>query len=96
MRQPSTLWIRENHEMAVKPNGNLCMIREQIIEDPVSGLTFQFIHKPGSDAPYRLVIFGNIPYGNREILFDVNGEEAGAGLALTESCPPTWIKKVSG
>jgi hypothetical protein len=80
--------------MALKPNGNICSIREQIIEDPVSGLTLQFIHKPGTDAPYRLYIFGNIPHGNREILFDRNGAEAGAGTALTESCRPGWLKQV--
>lgn len=80
--------------MALKPDGSVCSIREQIIEDPVSGLTLQFIHKPDTDAPFRLYIFGNLPYGNREILFDENGTEAGAGTALTDSCRPTWLKEV--
>ena len=82
--------------MALKPNGEVCSIREQIIEDPVSGLTLQFIHKPGTDAPFRLCIFGNIPCGNREILFDANGAEAGAGTALIDSCRPSWLKEVKG
>lgn len=80
--------------MALKPNGGLCAIREQIIEDPVSGLTFQFEMKPGSDAPVRLRIFGNLPFGNREILFDEDGKEAGAGTALVGSCRPSWLKQV--
>jgi len=82
--------------MALKPNGGVCSIREQIIDDPVSGLTLQFVHKPDSDAPFRLYIYGNLPHGNREILFDANGAEAGAGTALTESCRPSWLKRVKG
>jgi hypothetical protein len=81
--------------MTIKPHAGQFIIREQIIEDPVSGITFQFIHMPGSDAPYRLKIFGNIPHGNREILFDDEGKEAGAGIALSDSCPPSWIREVS-
>jgi hypothetical protein len=82
--------------MALKPDGALCSIREQIIEDPASGLTFQFVHAPNSSAPVRLRIFGDLPFGNREILFDKNGNEAGAGTALTDSCRPTWLREVKG
>ena len=81
--------------MALKPNGDMCAIREQIIEDPVSGLAFQFVSMPGSDAPVRLRIFGNLAYGNREILFDKNGDEAGAGTALSGSCRPSWLCEVA-
>ena len=81
--------------MAAKPNGGMCAIREQIIEDPVSGLTFQFVSMPGNDAPTRLRIFGNLPHGNREILFDKNGDEAGAGTALNGSCRPNWLREIS-
>lgn len=80
--------------MALKPNALVCAIKEQIIEDPVTGLVLQFEMKPGSDAPYRLRIFGDLPYGNREILFDKNGKEAGAGTLLSGSCRPTWIREV--
>ena len=81
--------------MTVKPNASNFMIKEQIINDPVSGLTFQFEHKPNSDAPYRLKIFGDLPYGNREILFDSNGNEAGAGTSLQSACSASWIREVN-
>ena len=82
--------------MAVKPSGRLCEIREQIIEDPVSGLTFQFLLVPDSDAPVRLRVFGALPHGNREFLFDHNGQEAGAGTAFSGTCRPSWLREVSG
>ncbi len=82
--------------MAVKPSGQLCGIREQIIEDPVSGLTFQFLLVPDSDAPVRLRVFGALPHGNREFLFDHNGQEAGAGTAFSGTCRPSWLREVSG
>jgi hypothetical protein len=82
--------------MAVKPNAGVCAIREQIIEDPVSGLTLQFVLAPDSTAPVRLIISGDLPFGNREILFDRNGVEAGAGTAVAGSCRPSWLKKVKG
>lgn len=81
--------------MAVKPNGGICSIREQIIEDRATGLTFQFELKPGTDAPVRLHIFGNeLPFGSREILFDATGAEAGSGTSLGGACRPTWLKEV--
>ncbi len=81
--------------MALKPNGGMWVIREQIIEDRASGLTLQFVHMPQSDAPYRLRIHGEgLPFGNREILFDENGVEAGAGTALVNSCRPSWLREV--
>ena len=80
--------------MPVKPTAKICEIMEQIIEDPVTGLIFQFELKPGSDAPIRLHIYGDLPYGNREVLFDKDGIEAGAGTSLRGSCKPSWVKEV--
>ena len=77
--------------MSVKPAAKTWTVREQVIEDPVSGLTFQFETKEGSDAPFRLRIYGDLPLGNREILFNAEGEEAGAGTALTGLCRATWL-----
>ncbi len=82
--------------MALKPYGGVCAIREQIIEDRATGLTFQFVHVPESDAPIRLLIFGDLSFGNREILFDKNGVEAGSGTLIAGSCRPSWLKEVSG
>ena len=78
--------------MALKPNGNLCSIREQIVEDVASGLILQF---ECHDGRPRLVIAGDsLPYGNREILFDDEGREAGAGTLLGEFRRPSWLKGV--
>ena len=80
--------------MQLKPDGQRWVVQEQIITDPVSELTIQFEVVPDPDAPYRLRIFGNVPFGNREFLFNVKGERSGAGTALTGSCHPTWLCEV--
>ncbi|HYD56293.1 MAG TPA: hypothetical protein VEB41_05255 [Burkholderiales bacterium] len=78
--------------MALKPNGALCAIREQIVEDPATGLVLQF---ECNDGRPRLVIAGDsLPFGNREILFDAEGREAGAGTLLGEFRRPSWLKGV--
>ena len=80
--------------MVAKPDGAKCAIREQIIEDPVSGLTLQFAFVPESDAPVRLRLFGPLRHGNREFLFDKEGNEAGAGTTISGSCRPSWLRTV--
>jgi hypothetical protein len=78
--------------MPVKPNGAQCTIKEQIIEDPASGLTLLFECENGRP---RLVIAGKLlPYGNREILFDQDGKEAGAGTLVGNFRRPSWLKEV--
>ena len=78
--------------MPVKPNGAMCAIREQIIEDEASGLVLQFECENGKS---RLVIAGKaLPFGNREILFDGEGREAAAGTLLGEFRRPSWLKPV--
>jgi len=78
--------------MPLKPNGALCRVREQIIEDSVSGLTLQF---ECNDGRLRLIIAGRpLTLGNREILFDEQGREAGAGTLVGEFRRPNWLKKV--
>lgn len=67
------------------------IVPEQILEDPASGLTFQFEVMPGdSDAPLRLRIFGDLPFGNREILFNRGGSKVGSGTLVSGRCKPTW------
>lgn len=78
--------------MPIKPNGTMCNVREQIIEDAASGLVLQF---ECNDGCMRLVIFGrSLPFGNREILFDAQGHEAGAGTLTGEFRRPSWLKGV--
>jgi hypothetical protein len=78
--------------MPLKPNGALCQIREQIIEDRASGLTLQFECDGGR---LRLVIAGeHMRVGNREILFDHQGREAGAGTLVGEFRKPSWLRSV--
>ena len=78
--------------MPLKPNGALCRVREQIIEDPASGLILQF---ECDDGRLRLVLAGrSMSVGNREILFDEQGREAGAGTLVGEFRRPNWLKKV--
>ena len=78
--------------MPIKPNGHMCGIREQIVEDPASGLTLQFECENGRA---RLVIAGKaLPFGNREILFDADGCEAAAGTLLGEFRRPSWLKRL--
>ena len=79
--------------MATKPNGGVCQIREQIIEDEVSGLTIQFELRDNGTT--KMTIYGNLPYGNREFIFDSNGEEGAAGVALSGSCRPSWLREVT-
>ena len=78
--------------MPIKPNGTLCSIKEQIVEDLASGLTLQFECENGKT---RLVIAGRaLPFGNREIIFDTEGREAAAGTLVGEFRRPSWLKEV--
>ncbi len=78
--------------MAIKTEAAPWAIPEQIIEDPASGLTFQFEVVPDTSAPLRLRIFGNLPFGNREILFNSAGKKVGTGTATTGLCRPAWLQ----
>ena len=53
--------------MALKPGAKDCVVKEQIIECFITGLTFQF-RSCGDDSPYGCIITiqgDNLPYGNR-------------------------------
>jgi hypothetical protein len=84
--------IQPRLKMPVKPNGALCAIKEQIVEDLASGLILQF---ECSNGHTRLVIAGRVlPFGNREIIFDSDGREAAAGTLVGEFRRPSWLKGV--
>ena len=78
--------------MPLKPNGALCSIREQIVEDLASGLTLMFDCHDGK--PRLVIAGGSLPFGNREILFDSDGKEAAARTLLGEFRRPSWLKSV--
>ena len=78
--------------MGMKQDGQTWTIKEQIIEDFASGLTLQFEVVPEDlEAPFRLKIFGDSPYGNREIMFGRDGKEAGLGIVLAGIGRPSWL-----
>ena len=67
----------------IKKNAKILKIKEQFINDPVTGLTLVFRVTPSGEA--RLHLLGDIlPFGNRDFQFDKQGYEAGAGTGL---CP---------
>jgi hypothetical protein len=66
--------------------------REQIVEDPASGLVFQFEVLPDGQFAFR--VFGDVPFGNREFVFDREGDEVFAGTALTGPNKPTWLCEI--
>lgn len=78
--------------MPIKPNGHLCSIREQIVEDAATGLILQFECEKDRT---RLVIAGAaLALGNREIIFDAEGKEASAGTLIGEYRRPSWLREV--
>ena len=91
-RKLTGIGVADISVMPLKPNGALCKVREQIIEDAASGLTLQF---ECDDGRLRLVLAGKaLTLGNREILFDHEGREAGAGTLVGEFRRPSWLKGV--
>ena len=67
--------------MMLKPNAQTARIKEQFINDEVTGLLLIF--RVTSSGEARLQLQGDIlPYGNRDFQFDMNGELAGTGTGL--------------
>ena len=74
--------------MVVRVNAHKWGILEQIVFDLPSGLTLQFEVMP--DGTQRLrIIAEHLPFGNREIIFNVEGYEAGGGTYVGNACP-SW------
>jgi len=68
-------------------------ISEQIVEDPVSGLTLQF--ECLRNGEFAINIYGELPLGNRTLIFNEDGELAGTGTAMSGPCRATWIKSAT-
>ena len=75
--------------MPLKPNARPWTIQEQIIEDAVTGLTLQFEVVP--DGTCRLRIYGDLPFGNRDLAFDAEGKMTGTGTAVAGLCRAAWL-----
>lgn len=78
--------------MAIKPHAESISLKEQIIEDPASGLTLQL--KKSDDGTARILIFGDLPYGNREFIFDEQGALGATGTCMVSDCRATWFEDV--
>ncbi|MBA7578993.1 hypothetical protein ES708_20859 [subsurface metagenome] len=62
----------------LKPDAKTLHIKEQIIDDLVTGITLIFQATPSGEA--RLHLLGDaLPLGNRDFQFDVNGKLVGTG-----------------
>jgi hypothetical protein len=81
--------------MAEKPDGHHFAIKEQIFDDPVTGISFQFFAVPDDlRAPFRFRVFGNVSYVDHEFVFDRNGVIRGRETVLVRRSRPTWLKEV--
>ena len=79
--------------MAIRPDGQDWTIKEQIIEDPVTGLTFQFERLPSGRM--MLHLFGkSLQFGNRHFVFAEDGTEAGSGVYVAGLCKPGWLTEI--
>lgn len=66
------------------PNAKTVKIKEQIINDDVTGLMLVFRVTPSGEA--RLHLMGDsLPFGNRDFQFDEDGELTGTGTGIYES-----------
>lgn len=66
-----------------------CKIMEQVIEDAVTGLTFQFEVTPNGEC--RMHVFGDdLEHGNRTFEFGKDGLLEGRGTSATGTNRPTW------
>ena len=84
----------DDEGVILKDDARPWTVKEQIVEDLVTSLTFQFEVIPHSTARYRLRIFGDIPFGNRELIFNEAGEMSGSGTFTSGLCKPTWFEKM--
>ena len=65
----------------IKPNAKTLNIKEQLIDDPVTGLMLIFRVTPSGEG--RLHLSGSIlPFGNRDFQFGSKGELVGTGTGL--------------
>jgi hypothetical protein len=65
----------------LKQNAKTLYIKEQIVNDEVTGLTLIFSVAPNGEGQLRLL--GNhLPFENRDFQFDTKGRLAGTGTGV--------------
>ena len=69
-------------------------IKEQTIDDSkVTGLTLRFEKRTCGE--FEIYICGdNLKFGNRTLVFDADGDFAGAGTYLGQDSCPSWVKSI--
>ena len=78
--------------MGMKEDCQTWTIKEQLIEDLSTGLTLEFeVVADDLEAPFRLKISGDLPFGEREIMFGRDGKEACSAMVLAGLSSPTWL-----
>jgi hypothetical protein len=83
----------EDAAMSLRSDAKQWVIREQVFEDPASGLTFQFEIMPDGEPRFR--VFGEaMPFGNREYFFNGDGVKNGSGTATAGLCRPAWMTEI--
>lgn len=61
------------------------VIKEQIVTDPVSGLTFEFA--VSEDGEPHLTVYGDsLVFGNRTIVFHLDGQAASGETTIPGRC----------
>lgn len=66
----------------LRDNARPILIMEQWIEDLITGLTLEFSFN-ANDGTSKLTLRGEcLPCGNRDIIFNTEGQMAGAGTSV--------------
>ena len=69
----------------LKVNAQTLKIKEQLINDLVTGLTLIFRVAPNGEAQLQL-LGDNLPFGNRDFQFNRDGELIGTGTGVRNCC----------
>lgn len=69
----------------LKQNAKTLQIKEQLINDLVTGLTLIFRVAPDGEAQLQL-LGDTLPFGNRDFQFDKDGKLAGTGTGVRGYC----------
>jgi len=69
----------------LKPDAKTLYIKEQIINDLVTGLTLIFRVAPNEESGLQL-LGDNLLFGNRDFQFDKDGRLVGTGTGVRNCC----------